>query len=696
MKYAKAVSTLLVALMLLSFAAVFPIKVKALGQATIFINPPLYGFTKPPYGIGSTFTLHVDIKDYSEVAGWQVKLVYDKTLLTATAAVYSAGDFIFPAGSYPSIPAGYGSINGTHDYVLMTTTTYGAVEYSGSLAGLMDVTFQIIAEPASPGGVVSCPITFWTPDPPNSGGDTWTLDEDLNNNDLTVQTGTYRLEWIKAKPYLGMNPVTVTKPTIPGDLVIGEHFFWDIYAYDVSDSDQIILVQYQITWDPTWIDLVWLWEGDFMGNPTWAPYGTFNNITIFDTGSAASFILILPNPGTGEWDWGVFPSGSGKVATAEFVILDQPPDPVDPTFPVTLPGVFGEYFVDTNAEYVEAGPAVDGTFVLNGFAWHAPVAQFSFNPTMPLVDETVTFDGSTSYDLDPWDHIVSYEWDFGDGSPLEYGAIVTHAYTEMGDYTVKLTVTDTMGKTGEKTAVVTVIFGRMIDVYVCYPDPYGGQGINKTADMYWPQKTVVVKVNVTYNGNPVQFKPVAFQIKSPNGVYDFTETAITDENGFCWIDFGLPWPCGDWNDTFGIWTIIAKVDIRCVVVQDWLWFKHWWLAEIIEVTPKESEYHYCQDAEFFIKIRSYARQPRPMLITLSVFDDLDVCIGTDYTWITVGEEHPWCTWVYYNTTLTIHIPKWAFVGKGTAKVNIFWPDWPEFCGSAMCPQGVATFKITLP
>jgi PKD repeat protein len=485
-------------------------------------------------------------------------------------------------------------------------------------------------------------------------------------------------------------------PAVPGDLIIGDHFYWDIDVHDVDAADEMILVQYEIHWDPAWLDLVWLWEGTFMNDAAWAPYGTFNNITIKPVpGEAASFILILPNETTGEWDWGVFPSGDGLIATAEFVVIDQPPEPADPTFPVTLPGVFTEYFVDKDAEYIPAGPAHNGTYTLTGFYWNYPVALKTFTPAMPLVDEIVKFDASASYDPDAWDHIVSYLWDFGDGNITLGDAIMYHQYPVMGDYIVHLTVTDTMGKNDTETEIVTVIFGRLIDVYVCYPDPFGGQGLNKTADMFWPQKTVCVKVNVTYNGNPVQFKPVAFQIKSPNGVYDFCETNVTDENGYCWIDFGLPWPCGDWNDTFGIWTIVAKVDIRCVVVEDWLWFKVWWLAETIEVTPKEAEYYFCQYAEFFINIRTYATQPRWMLVTLAVFDDLDVCIGTDYTWILIGEEHTWCTWVYYNTTLSVHVPKWAFVGKGIARVNIFWPDWPEFCGSPMCPEATAEFKLVI-
>jgi PKD repeat protein len=73
----------------------------------------------------------------------------------------------------------------------------------------------------------------------------------------------------------------------------------------------------------------------------------------------------------------------------------------------------------------------------------SPVASFNYLPEFPTVHETITFDASSSDDAgyDPGDYIVSYKWDFGDGS-REEGKVVTHAYTEPGKYEVCLIVTD--------------------------------------------------------------------------------------------------------------------------------------------------------------------------------------------------------------------------------------------------------------
>jgi len=54
------------------------------------------------------------------------------------------------------------------------------------------------------------------------------------------------------------------------------------------------------------------------------------------------------------------------------------------------------------------------------------------------------FDGSDSYDPDG--EIVSYEWDFGDGTVVS-GASVDHTYQDDGVFFLELTVTDDMGAT---------------------------------------------------------------------------------------------------------------------------------------------------------------------------------------------------------------------------------------------------------
>lgn len=72
----------------------------------------------------------------------------------------------------------------------------------------------------------------------------------------------------------------------------------------------------------------------------------------------------------------------------------------------------------------------------------APTAAFSYTPTSPSIGGWVQFNASSSYDPDG--SIVSYNWNFGDGSG-DSGSAVWHRFTAGGTYQVTLTVTDNDG-----------------------------------------------------------------------------------------------------------------------------------------------------------------------------------------------------------------------------------------------------------
>jgi len=83
----------------------------------------------------------------------------------------------------------------------------------------------------------------------------------------------------------------------------------------------------------------------------------------------------------------------------------------------------------------------------------APTALFTVNPTNPEEDELVTFDASGSSDADG--RIVSYEWDFNDGS-YAVGSRVDHIFKKDATRQVTLIVTDDDGKSSSKTIPVVV------------------------------------------------------------------------------------------------------------------------------------------------------------------------------------------------------------------------------------------------
>jgi len=95
--------------------------------------------------------------------------------------------------------------------------------------------------------------------------------------------------------------------------------------------------------------------------------------------------------------------------------------------------------------------------VINGvFSIGAPppprVADFTFSPPDPTVEDTIQFFDRSSV---PDGEIVSWLWDFGDGSrSTEQNP--THRYTTVGTFTVRLTVTDDKGVTYSVAKEITV------------------------------------------------------------------------------------------------------------------------------------------------------------------------------------------------------------------------------------------------
>ena len=76
-------------------------------------------------------------------------------------------------------------------------------------------------------------------------------------------------------------------------------------------------------------------------------------------------------------------------------------------------------------------------------AGEEPVAAYIYSPESPGVGELVTFDASGSTDADG--EIVTWRWEFDDGTAVADGETVTHTFIAAGTYTVTLWVTDDEG-----------------------------------------------------------------------------------------------------------------------------------------------------------------------------------------------------------------------------------------------------------
>jgi M6 family metalloprotease-like protein len=82
-----------------------------------------------------------------------------------------------------------------------------------------------------------------------------------------------------------------------------------------------------------------------------------------------------------------------------------------------------------------------------------PVAVAQVSPNPANIDQPVTFDGVASYDPDG--HITNYVWEFGDGQTSNQ-MTTNHLYSQVGQFTYTLTVTDNDGATDQTTGQITI------------------------------------------------------------------------------------------------------------------------------------------------------------------------------------------------------------------------------------------------
>ena len=107
--------------------------------------------------------------------------------------------------------------------------------------------------------------------------------------------------------------------------------------------------------------------------------------------------------------------------------------------------------------YVDFGDSSDGTGSIGRISYTAgnrtPVAVAgATTPTAGPLPLTVGFRGDQS--SDPDGDALTYDWDFGDGTPHASTANPSHAYLLRGRYTATLTVDDQRGRTATATVVV--------------------------------------------------------------------------------------------------------------------------------------------------------------------------------------------------------------------------------------------------
>ena len=128
-----------------------------------------------------------------------------------------------------------------------------------------------------------------------------------------------------------------------------------------------------------------------------------------------------------------------------------------------------EWDLNRNGTTDARGPTVSKTFEIGGyhtirltiitangdadtvytkfFVNTPPAAEFTVSPPEPTKGSTVILNASSSTSSDAQDSISGYEWDLdGDGNAEKRGQQITHKFTQAGEITVSVSVTDSYGE----------------------------------------------------------------------------------------------------------------------------------------------------------------------------------------------------------------------------------------------------------
>ncbi len=126
------------------------------------------------------------------------------------------------------------------------------------------------------------------------------------------------------------------------------------------------------------------------------------------------------------------------------------------------------------------------------FTFNSPIAAFTYNPCVACAVPGDAIFFNASYSLSLSGYIVSYTWDFGDGTPLQKTNIPTtnHIYGGIpGKWTVTLTVQDSKGMID--TISQPIVFYVAPGFYYRPIHPFVGEPItfNGTANVYGTTST---------------------------------------------------------------------------------------------------------------------------------------------------------------------------------------------------------------
>jgi PKD repeat protein len=173
------------------------------------------------------------------------------------------------------------------------------------------------------------------------------------------------------------------------------------------------------------------------------------------------------------------------------------------------------------------------------------VAQFSATPISGLAPLVVSFDAFASWS--PNGHILSYEWDFGDGydlppTPSIEGIMVSHAYQEPGTYDATLRVIDNNNVAATCTRTISVsgprgTVGSVINNGYVTVELISVRTTSLVGGLAPPPETIYVVVDVRVGAVAGRINCGIFQLMDASGhaQYESAFNSFLDNSFVCGI-----------------------------------------------------------------------------------------------------------------------------------------------------------------
>lgn len=167
------------------------------------------------------------------------------------------------------------------------------------------------------------------------------------------------------------------------------------------------------------------------------------------------------------------------------------------------------------------------------------LAAFTADAVRGVPPFEVNFDASASTAPGT---ITSYAWKFGDGASGT-GQTVSHTYTELGTYSVELTITDNNGATDSATRTVVVFDGRgLAESPLEIPFAATAPAVDGEIDAAWADAVAVTLDNLVADFPPINaadFSVTAralWDTRSLHVLYEVRDAALYNNSDATWQD----------------------------------------------------------------------------------------------------------------------------------------------------------------